>query len=204
MKVTFEEDFIIISDYPYKPSSIYPAKKIHASEIVKIAIDFIPPTMFLKNHDVIFLMHPSYTVASLEYFSSINNIPLIQKHDVWSWILTPFLDSKYEAEDRERDNNNFLKIGLDLDYVEKLRSELKERMMMYNFGTMLWEYLHLGLSDVFRALSGELTSATADENLFKKVYWEYCRIAHYGWECHNEQQGLQDYIVPEVPPKIQN
>jgi hypothetical protein len=72
-------------------------------------------------------------------------------------------------------------------------------MMIYNFGTMLWENLHLGLYDVFNALAGGLTMQTADEKTLKKVYWEYCRIARYGREIHYNGGIPKDHLKLLLP-----
>jgi len=146
---TFHRDRIIIDSYPFKPSIAFKNNTITPKIIDSIDLKSFPPTIKI-NEELIFI--PATQKKDLETFAEIHNIKIVQRNDLWSWILEPFLDTEYTAETDDRMNTLLSRHGLSKDDIKALRTEVKDQMLIYNFDTMLWEWCDLGLKDVLKAM----------------------------------------------------
>ena len=171
-EVAFINDYIEISNYPFKPASIYPSKKIRAENISDISIISSPLTLRLNN-ELIFI---SATLKNdLCKYANDNTIKIVERTFNWDFILDPFLDTEFSNEDEKRTTNYLLKNGITVEEITEIRTLVKDQMMKYNFDTVLWEWVSLGLSDVLQAMRPKL-----DESNFYDFYWKAMDIALRG------------------------
>ena len=140
---------INIIDYPFKPSQVYPNRLIQASEIDALSFDSYPPLINIQN-EVIFISREHSN--SLELFMERNNINSFKPSRTWSWILEPYLDTEYTSENHKRIIKLLSTKKIHEAELDKIRNEIKNQMLKYNFDTMLWEWGDLGVSDVLAAM----------------------------------------------------
>jgi len=164
-----EDDFIEITNYPFEPSIAYRQTHFSAKEIRNIDYKSYPPTIQIDN-ELIFLSAEKRT--ELEIFAQNNDMKLIERQDIWGWILEPFLDTEF-ADD---ENTHLMKLlneyGLTENMVSEIRNKVGPQMIKYNFDTMLWEWVNLGASDVLRAMRLKL-----DKSDFRDFYKQVMEIA---------------------------
>ena len=124
-KSEIRENEIAISDYPFEPSIVYPNKIISAGEINFIEVDFGLCRIYLAN-DIIFVT--SEQKAELLKFAELNEINLIKHSWNWDWILEPYLDTEFTADNEQRIEKCLNDVGIDKTEAQKLRIEVGKQM----------------------------------------------------------------------------
>ena len=165
----FSAGKLIINNYPFKPSLAFRQKEFTANQIINIDINAAPPTMRVGN-ELIFLSAPDKDKLSL--FASTNQIPIVNRKDIWDWLLEPFLDTEYTDDTDKRLTNLLSTYGLTEEKVFSIRQEVKIQMLKYNFDTMLWDWTHLGAKDVLFAMRTKY-----DTEQFASFYTRVMEIA---------------------------
>ena len=148
-KSEIREQEILISDYPFEPSVVYPTALISANDIECISVDFTVCKVYVQN-DIIFIS--AEYKEKLKQFAESNNIRLIIQKWNWDWILEPYLDTEFTKEIEERCLARLIENGFSESEVDNIRNEVKDQMYAYNFDTMLWDWCSLSLSDVLSAM----------------------------------------------------
>jgi hypothetical protein len=148
-EVTIGQDTITFTDYPFKPSIAFKQATFKPSDIDNIDPTGYPPTIKVGNE---LLFVSAKQKDELIKFVADNNIKTVDRLDIWSWILEPFLDTEFTAETDQRLTTLLEDYGLTADIVKSIRAEVETQMLKYNFDTMLWEWGGLGVSDVLRAM----------------------------------------------------
>ena len=148
-KSEIREQEILISEYPFEPSVVYPTALILAKDIECMSVDFTVCKIHVKE-DIIFIS--AEYKERLKQFVESNNIRLIPQSWNWDWILEPYLDTEFTKENEERCLARLLENGFTSLDVDTIRAEVKDQMYAYNFDTMLWDWCSLGLSDVLSAM----------------------------------------------------
>ena len=167
--ITFENRNMTFLNYPFEPSIAFRRSVFKAEEIKSVDLSSIPPAIEINN-DLIFIsaMFKDELIA----FCKANDIKSIERTDVWCLILEPYLDTEF-TDDKSIANEKLLaECGLTKESVSAMREEIGEQMYKYNFDTMLWEWVHLGLEDVLSAMR---TKYSKDE--FNDFYWRAMKIA---------------------------
>lgn len=159
----FEANHILINNYIFKPSTL--VIQIKATDIKNIALQSTPPTIRVR--DELYFISASLK-NDLALFAYTHNIPTVDRIDIWSWIAEPFLDTEYTDDTHIRLNNLLLEYGLTNNEVYDLRKNIETQMLKYNFDTMLWEWVHLGLYDVLKAIRPKYSSIDFHE-FYKKA-----------------------------------
>jgi len=147
--LTVGNDFLKIDNYPFEPSIAYHHPIIKANQIDELNSLSYPPTIKVGN-ELIFLTREKKD--ELEAFASRNNVAIVVRPIIWSWILEPFLDTEYTPEIDEKAMEFLGNYGLTAEQVKSLRTEVQTQMMKYNFDTMLWEWVSFDTSDVLKAM----------------------------------------------------
>jgi hypothetical protein len=168
-QLTIGDDFLKIEDYPFEPSIAYQQTVFKAHQIDDIDTHAYPPT-FRVGNELIYLT--SKKKVELEDFAKRNNVKIVKRPWIWSWILEPFLDTEFTPETDERVAVNLENYGLSADQVKSLRAEVETQMLKYNFDTMLWEWDGFDAVDVLKAMR---TKYSKDE--FKDFYGRVMDIA---------------------------
>lgn len=140
---------IEIVKYPFKPSLVFPNKKIKACEIDAICYQSYPPLIKIKD-EVIFIQKEKTEI--LKSFVKKNNITTFKESKNWNWLLEPYLDTVYTHEDDLNIINLLNTNGISTPEILQIRNEVGKQMYKYNFNTMLWNWFSLGLPDVLAAM----------------------------------------------------
>lgn len=178
MKDTFEflEDCIGFNKYIFPPSKVYSesvTKKVLAENIDEIDLEGAPPV--LKIGDELIFVSAEHR-SELESFAKRNNIEMKVRFDIWDSILEPFIDTEFTSENAKRNQENLEKHGLGEELVQDWREKVRETMTAYNFGTGLWDWVHLGLWDLLNAYKLGMGEKLTEEQ-FTRLYWDSMKIA---------------------------
>jgi len=164
-------------DYEFFPASVYPNKKIFAKEIEYINPLGAPLEIKIKN-ELIFIS--AQQKDELIEFGKRNNFIMPKDYkekpfDIWDSILEKFLDTEISPEHAKKTYELLSEYGLDKKTVDEWRDRVQNPMVGYNFGTMLWDWVHLGQWDMLQAHLLFLEKIGKPE--FEKIYWESMEIA---------------------------
>lgn len=143
------ETKIEVLAYPFKPSVVFPNKKIKANEITAICHQSYPPLIKIGD-EVIFISRKH--AESLKEFTERNSIATFKETKNWNWLLEPYLDTENTPEENIKINQLLNKHGFSDSEIIKIRTEVEKQMYKYNFDTMLWDWFSLGLPDVLAAM----------------------------------------------------
>jgi len=143
------KNIISIKNYPFEPSLAFVQKEFKHNEIDGICID-VSPNYFKVGNELIFVSVENK--SELSEFANRNKIEIFKQTWNWDRILEPFLDAKFNKEDKIKTLDLLSKNGISKTETEKIRAEVEKQMYKYNFDTMLWECYSLGLFDVLSAM----------------------------------------------------
>ncbi|MDX2279165.1 MAG: hypothetical protein NW218_06230 [Saprospiraceae bacterium] len=152
-------------NYPFEPSIAFKQATFTAAEIDNIDPTGYPPT--IKIRDELLFVRATQQDA-LKKFAADNNLTTVDRPDLWSWILEPFLDTEFTDETDNRLKIRLAEYGLTEEIVISLRQAVGTQMVKYNFDTMLWDWTHLGAFDVLSAMSTKYNKA-AYQDFYKNV-----------------------------------
>ncbi len=171
----FRSDYIEVRSYRYPPATIYPSGKIEKSEISDVGLSCTPPE--IRTLDGEFLFIPATMKEELTCWCNVNNVPCRNRIDVWDLLLEPFLDTEFTNHEKEKTISRLHDCDIDAVEVESVRKRVSKAMIAYNFDSFLWDWVHLGLSDVLDAFLGILAGPG-----HKLSSIEYAQFYWYGME----------------------
>jgi hypothetical protein len=180
MKFSIKFEEIIFQEFPYKPSKLYPNGILRGNEIDSIVLGVHQPCVKTKYSEFILFPYSREIMNELSEFAKINNIPKVRYYDVWSDLLDIFLDIEKDKEHEKKVMKDLLDYGFTNQEIGELRSEIQDIMMSYNYDTLLWEWVNLGLQDLFDACTGKLGNLAMSEQKFEEYYWKIMRIQERG------------------------
>ena len=154
-EVRFGESGIEFSNYPYPPASVYPSGTLLYPSIREVILDAAPPEVRTQNGEVLFIS--AELKVPLRQAAKTHRLPIVSRVDVWNLILEPFIDTKFDDEHKARTLATLEANGVDRALCEEMRSSVAAAMIAYNIKSGLWDWTHLGLSDVLDALLGHLS-----------------------------------------------
>ncbi len=179
--VTFTDEGIQFKDYPVTPASIFPDGLILWSEVKEADPDNSwPPELRLHSGEILFISaenKKAFSVACLRY-----KIPIVQRQDVWGYLLEPFLDTEFSDADQLRTLEQLQELNFTESEIKQIRKRVGKRMFAFNFH--LWEWVHLGLMDLFSAYGLTSNRRMRFFNLLwrpkakTKLYWWAMDIAN--------------------------
>ena len=76
---------------------------------------------------------------------------MVDRIDIWGLLLDPFLDTEFSREQQEQTLQLRGRCGISSAEVEAIRARVEPAMISYNFDSMLWDWVHLGLTDILDA-----------------------------------------------------
>jgi len=154
--------------YAFEPATIFPGGALEPQQVAEVNLD--DTQLRLRSGEVLFVPYPSK--AALLTFVNRNEVKLERRMSVWGALLDPFLDTWEDQATIDRQFAWLASLGLQREMVDRWRREVAPAMYAYNFGTMLWEWGSLGLSDVLTAQQARLKRAA-----FKDFYWRAMQVA---------------------------
>jgi hypothetical protein len=113
-----------------------------------------PPEIRTTSGETLFIA--AIQRPDLEQFCHRNGITKKHRPDIWADLLEPFLDTWFDPEDELATDNRLREAGLSQEEVVGIRQRLTPLMHAYNFDSMLWDWIHLGLCDLLDAATGPL------------------------------------------------
>lgn len=165
---SIDPDKIRIEHYPFEPSKVYGSVELFPQNIINIDVSARPLTLRTCDELIFF---PATEIEKLSKFALAHQIPVVERVDIWGWLLEPFLDTEYTEETHQKLAILLSKYGLGETQVLLIRNEVATQMFKYNFDTMLWEWCCLGANDVLRAMR---VKYNAEE--FLDFYWRAMSI----------------------------
>jgi hypothetical protein len=179
IEVCFHADHIEFSSYPYQPSSIYPSGNIPISAIREVDPGTAPPEIRIDG-EILFI--PATMKEEFQRFILENSLPVVKRIDVWDILLDPYLDTEFTKEDEERGYRILENCGISIIESNELRAFVADAMKAYNWTSMLWEWIHLGLFDVLEAFRGVLSGPNYKlaPREYEEFYWRAMEIAGRG------------------------
>lgn len=174
--VKFFDNSIEFRNYEFFPSvasSETGMKKIPAGEVDEIDLDGAPPVLRVGN-DLVFVS--AELRSELEAFAKRNRIIVKRRFDIWDAILEPFIDTEFTPENARRNKENLEKYGLKEKQVKEWRARVSETMIAYNFGTGLWDWVHLGLWDLLTAYKIGIGEKMTKKE-YSDLYWKSMAVA---------------------------
>lgn len=177
-ELSFCSTHLEFATYKYPPASIYPSGKVHSSDIANVGINCFPPEIRLRTGEIIFV--PAPEKERLRDWSQQNEIQMTERVDVWSLLLEPFLDTQFSDQDQVRTLQTLKQCGFTETEVASIREQVNDIMVAYNFDSMLWEWVHLGQTDLLDAYAGMLvpSSRRMSPAAFRDFYWRTMEIAN--------------------------
>jgi predicted metal-dependent HD superfamily phosphohydrolase len=166
--VTTDGSSLRFANYPFSPASVFPQGTIEPGQIAEV--NLVTPQVRLDSGEILFIPYPYK--AALMSFVNRNDVKIGRRRSVWTALLEPFLDSWQDQAEIDRQFAWFSSLGLERAAVDRLRREVAVSMYAYNFGTMLWEWGMLELSDVLAA-----QQAQRSRGAFRDFYWRAMKIA---------------------------
>lgn len=178
-EIEFQDDAIEFRNYQYPPASIYPSGKISTSEIIEIDPGQTPPEVRIKG-EIFFV--PATLKEELRRFALEHSIAIVVRVDMWDYLLEPFLDTEFDEDHKERTLRTLEECGVSRNESEEIRRFVADAMIAYNFTSMLWDWTHLGLSDVLDAFRGVLSGRRhrLAPREYEAFYWRAMEIACKG------------------------
>ncbi|MGW4633569.1 hypothetical protein [Nocardia sp. NPDC004415] len=160
------------ANYPFAGASVYPEGVVTAAEIRDADPRGWPPEVRTVHGETLFL--PRVDEAELVEFCTVNAIAVRRRPDVWSDLLEPFLDTTFDPEHQRATEQRLRRAGLSAAQIVAIRQHVERAMLSYNFDSMLWDWVNLGLFELLSAAAGVLARPEAAASLGDPV-----RL--YGW-----------------------
>lgn len=178
--ITITETGIQFQSYPFSAASVYGGGLLAWERVREIGVCASPPELRTHQGEVLFVAGSQQD--ELLSAAQQHALPCIQRADVWSWLLEPFLDSEFDAASRAATDALLAASGMLPHESAALRERFAPLMSAYNFGGGRWAWAHLGLYDLLLAsqlaVRGELRCELADD--FRTLYWQAMQIAERG------------------------
>lgn len=174
----FQQKTIRFENYPFSAASIYPSGSVGRDQIKEIIISHCPPEVRLNTGEILFVS--AVYKDTLRDYAIKYDIPIVDRVDIWGWILEPFLDTEFTAEDEEKVYQILVENDIGQAEWEEIRESVGRAMIAYNFLSGLWEWAHLGQFDLLQAYSGILSGEKfkLPEKEFKDIYWMTMELAN--------------------------
>lgn len=180
MTVTFGPDHIVFAGYEFPWASVHPHGVLPASAVRDASTQVRPPEIRTASGETLFLSWDDS--AGLAEFCQRHEISVAGRLDVWGNLFEPFLDTSFSAAQIAATDARLHAVGLSQASIDSIRARLTPLMRAYNFDSMLWDWAHLGLYDLLRALNGTLVHPSLPATLGDpfEVYRWAMEIADYG------------------------
>ncbi|MDL4816269.1 hypothetical protein [Actinomadura opuntiae] len=149
MEVRFTEDHIRFLGYDFRGATVHPMGMVTPAHIRDADWKAIRPEIRTVRGETLFVPHDRK--ADLEGFCHRHGIAGVSRPDTWGDLLEPFLDTQIDADQEKATIDRLHRAGFAREAVTSIRRRLAPLMLAYNFGAMVWEWVHLGLYDLLTA-----------------------------------------------------
>lgn len=142
LKIRILDKSIVLERYPFFRRNR--GRTVPAEEISEAIMRWAPPA--IRTSDGEFLFVPAQQRDELAEFALRCGIPLVERTDVWSYILEPFLDTAFDEKTRAQTTEILTANGVPEDEVIRMRRLVGSRMWLWT--AISWEWCYYGLFDV--------------------------------------------------------
>lgn len=122
-------------------------REVAATEIRDVDPAAIPPEIRTRGGITLFISATQRD--ELRAFCARNAIPHVNRVDVWSDLLEPYLDTEFAESDQRATITRLERAGIPAAEVASIRARVGPVVEAYN--SKVWEWVHLGLCDLFQA-----------------------------------------------------
>lgn len=151
--VELTSNAVVFHSYPFPGARVYPSGSVPWSEVLEVDPGAYPPEIRIAGET---LFVDARYKDDLRRTAEAHGVPEVRRVDVWGMLLEPFLDTSFSEADQERTLARLEENGVPREQARQIRIRLEKRMVEYNIDSMRWEWVHLGMWDLFHAhLSGE-------------------------------------------------
>lgn len=112
-------------------------------EVTEVCVGWAPPAVRVRSGEYLFV--PATRVEALATHAAAHGVPFVERRDLWSLILDPFLDTEHGPEWDEKLLQNLEAEGVTRAETLALRQDLERPMLSLTAAT--WEWVHYGLFD---------------------------------------------------------
>ncbi|MFD3745473.1 hypothetical protein [Nocardia sp. NPDC058633] len=163
MLVVIADTEIRYVNYPFVGVSVHPDGVVAASEIREVDPRATPPELRTEHGETLFVV--ASDGSSLDDFCHRDAIAVRRRPDIWGDLLEPFLDTWFDPEHQRATEQRLVRAGLSSAEIVEIRRRVEPAMMSYNFDSMLWDWVYLGLHDLLSAANGVLVRPSAQATL---------------------------------------
>lgn len=146
-KVVFDDDGVHFKKYAIITASVYSSGFIAWQDVKEADPDAWPPELRLVSGEILFIS--GIHKEAFKLTCNLHNIPLIVRDDIWGMLLEPFLDTEFTADAQVRTQERLENCGFSHQEIDDIRAKVEKRMLTYN--SVVWEWVHLGMFDLFSA-----------------------------------------------------
>ena len=133
---------------PRYPFPTLKTRVLERSDIVEV-VDWFPPVIVTTAGEVLLISRTE--LDELKALCTHQNVPFVQRYDVWSDLLDPFLDTEFSPEFQDANRQRLNQRGNLTDVeIDSIRAEVEEEMLQLS--GLAWEWLHYSLADVLSAM----------------------------------------------------
>lgn len=125
--------------YFFRPSSISADKKIDAARIDEITPNTFPPSYVVDRREVLFVDQTQR--EDLMAFGQRNQIPVVERTDIWELLNRPFLDTELDPEESERTVQVLAENGISPAETKAIRKKIVRMIMWVSLYSWTWTYL---------------------------------------------------------------
>lgn len=172
MDAVFAEEHIGFPRYDFRGASVHPTGTVALAQIRDADWTAIRPEIRTTLGETLFL--PAGQRPELEQFCVRNGVIRRSRFDAWGDLLEPFLDTWFDPEEERATLARLRDAGFPSWEVAEIRRRLTPLMYAYNFDAMVWEWAHLGLSDLLNAANAPVVAPDIRNALGDPA-------AFYGW-----------------------
>jgi len=179
-KIIIKNEYIEYLSYDLPFTSVYPKGKLYFNQISEYIENFIPPAIRTNKNELIFVNEK--IKKELKSIFIKNNIEIVKREDLWSYILECFLDTEFTKRTEIYCYEKLKENGINKEKCDGIRKCINNMMISYNFDSCLWDWTYLGLFDLLSAANGILSGAKykMSKDKYKSFYQEAKKIALQG------------------------
>ncbi len=170
-RARFEPEALWLEAYPFPRGDRSP--RIPVEALREVCVGWFPPTVSTREGEYLFV--PAEQARALADFASQHGVPFVQRFDVWSFLLEPFLDTELSPELEEGNLRCLEENGVGRAEARAIRERVERRMLALTTAT--WEWVHYGLHDVLTVMR-PFTFTTGVS--FARFYDEAMQLAERG------------------------
>lgn len=144
--VRIDADRISLIRYPFMKRN--QGRTIRANFVSDLVVGWSPPCF--RTNDGEYLFVPAHRLEVLIDWAQDNHVLFKERVDIWSMILDPFLDTKFDDEYLERTSRTLAANGVSKEEIDEMRRLVGTRMRLLTYQT--WEWAYFGLYDVLEQM----------------------------------------------------